>query len=101
MVRQLIDVLDAPPLQASETAHLYRLTARYIEPNQTTCSVAMVCASSEAEARLYAYESDPFLNDWLNTRDFACEESHVLRVMMLGEVVFTSEPLKTRLRRQA
>lgn len=89
----LLNVEGAPSVQPDDRKRLYRLHPQFIEPSVKNRTVAFVAAHSDAEARLFAYESDPFYVDWLNTHEFVCAEIKCSEGDTIGDVTFISEPL--------
>lgn len=89
--QRLVEVIP-PPLQHEDSVRLFRLSPRYVDIARANMPVALVAAETEMQARLFAYESDPFETDWQNTHEFVCEESGEQSTQMPGDVVFCSEP---------
>jgi hypothetical protein len=85
--------IKAPPIAVAETAWVFRLMPREGQGRYT----AIVAAESEAEARRFASEADPFGADWLNLKKFECELCNDLQHHLVGDVVFQSSPMKRKL----
>lgn len=94
---------DAPteiltdPVSVQETRRLYRLTPAVVDLLKASYQTALVPADSEEDARVAATRADPLGQDWRDTRLFNAESNITPERHVIGDVVFRSVPISTKI----
>jgi hypothetical protein len=79
---------------APTTRTLYRITPTAVgDLSRSSRQIAIVAAISESDARTMAAKADPFRQDWLDEKRFACDARETDEDHVVGDVTFVSAPV--------